>query len=167
MMGGETRELEGNAQLGLGFEAAATAAREQLAAEPGEERFVSAAEGEFYLGAQRLDEYLCATQQGWVVLDMDYRASAGYGRDWRTAIYRQMGRTNEAKREFDTGERFGAAQQLAEKSFRARLIVALHARIEPDVEDFNRAAVAAPMPLAPPVIRTRFASKPRTRASRK
>ncbi|MHC1480984.1 S9 family peptidase [Frateuria aurantia] len=30
-------------------------------------------------------------QQGFVVLDMDYRASAGYGRDWRTAIYRQMG----------------------------------------------------------------------------
>jgi dipeptidyl aminopeptidase/acylaminoacyl peptidase len=26
-----------------------------------------------------------------VVLDMDYRASAGYGRDHRTAIYRQMG----------------------------------------------------------------------------
>jgi len=31
------------------------------------------------------------TSQGYVVLDMDYRASAGYGRDWRTAIYRQMG----------------------------------------------------------------------------
>lgn len=31
------------------------------------------------------------TAQGYVVLDMDYRASAGYGRDWRTAIYRQMG----------------------------------------------------------------------------
>ena len=30
-------------------------------------------------------------QQGYVVLDMDYRASKGYGRDWRTAIYRQMG----------------------------------------------------------------------------
>lgn len=30
-------------------------------------------------------------RQGYVVLDMDYRASAGYGRDWRTAIYRQMG----------------------------------------------------------------------------
>ncbi|MEM6701210.1 MAG: alpha/beta fold hydrolase [Acidobacteriota bacterium] len=30
-------------------------------------------------------------QQGYVVLDLDYRASAGYGRDWRTAIYRQMG----------------------------------------------------------------------------
>ncbi len=29
--------------------------------------------------------------QGYVVLDMDFRASAGYGRDWRTAIYRQMG----------------------------------------------------------------------------
>jgi dipeptidyl aminopeptidase/acylaminoacyl peptidase len=26
-----------------------------------------------------------------VVLDMDYRASEGYGRDWRTAIYRNMG----------------------------------------------------------------------------
>jgi dipeptidyl aminopeptidase/acylaminoacyl peptidase len=30
-------------------------------------------------------------QHGYVVLDMDYRASQGYGRDWRTAIYRQMG----------------------------------------------------------------------------
>ncbi len=29
--------------------------------------------------------------QGYVVLDMDYRASEGYGRAWRTAIYRQMG----------------------------------------------------------------------------
>ncbi|ROQ30737.1 S9 family peptidase [Gallaecimonas pentaromativorans] len=29
--------------------------------------------------------------QGYVVMDMDYRASEGYGRDWRTAIYRQMG----------------------------------------------------------------------------
>jgi dipeptidyl aminopeptidase/acylaminoacyl peptidase len=31
-------------------------------------------------------------EQGYVVLDMDYRASAGYGRDWRTAIYRHMGK---------------------------------------------------------------------------
>ncbi len=31
-------------------------------------------------------------QQGYVVIDMDYRASAGYGRDWRTAIYRHMGK---------------------------------------------------------------------------
>lgn len=30
-------------------------------------------------------------QQGYVVLDMDYRGSKGYGRDWRTAIYRNMG----------------------------------------------------------------------------
>jgi dipeptidyl aminopeptidase/acylaminoacyl peptidase len=29
--------------------------------------------------------------KGYVVLDMDYRASEGYGRDWRTAIYRWMG----------------------------------------------------------------------------
>jgi dipeptidyl aminopeptidase/acylaminoacyl peptidase len=33
--------------------------------------------------------YLAA--QGFTVLDIDYRASAGYGRDWRTAIYRFMG----------------------------------------------------------------------------
>lgn len=30
-------------------------------------------------------------QQGYIVLDMDYRASKGYGAKWRTAIYRQMG----------------------------------------------------------------------------
>jgi dipeptidyl aminopeptidase/acylaminoacyl peptidase len=29
--------------------------------------------------------------KGYFVLDIDYRASAGYGRDWRTAIYRWMG----------------------------------------------------------------------------
>jgi dipeptidyl aminopeptidase/acylaminoacyl peptidase len=29
--------------------------------------------------------------RGYVVLDPDYRASAGYGRDWRAAIYRWMG----------------------------------------------------------------------------
>lgn len=28
---------------------------------------------------------------GYVVLDLDFRASEGYGRDWRTAIYRRMG----------------------------------------------------------------------------
>lgn len=30
-------------------------------------------------------------QHGYVVLDMDYRGSAGYGRNWRTAIYEHMG----------------------------------------------------------------------------
>lgn len=30
-------------------------------------------------------------ERGYVVMDIDYRASEGYGRDWRTAIYRQMG----------------------------------------------------------------------------
>ncbi len=30
-------------------------------------------------------------QHGYVVLDIDYRGSEGYGRDWRTAIYRNMG----------------------------------------------------------------------------
>ncbi len=31
------------------------------------------------------------TEHGYTVLDIDYRGSAGYGRDWRTAIYRHMG----------------------------------------------------------------------------
>jgi dipeptidyl aminopeptidase/acylaminoacyl peptidase len=31
------------------------------------------------------------TDRGYIVLDLDFRASEGYGRDWRTAIYRQMG----------------------------------------------------------------------------
>jgi dipeptidyl aminopeptidase/acylaminoacyl peptidase len=30
-------------------------------------------------------------ERGYLVLDLDYRASAGYGRNWRTAIYRHMG----------------------------------------------------------------------------
>ncbi|MBS0569985.1 MAG: S9 family peptidase [Proteobacteria bacterium] len=30
-------------------------------------------------------------QHGYVVIDLDYRASEGYGRAWRTAIYRDMG----------------------------------------------------------------------------
>jgi len=30
-------------------------------------------------------------EHGYMVLDMDYRASSGYGRDWRTAIYQHMG----------------------------------------------------------------------------
>ncbi len=35
------------------------------------------------------NQYLAS--KGYVVLDLDYRGSAGYGRDWRTAIYRWMG----------------------------------------------------------------------------
>ncbi len=30
-------------------------------------------------------------ERGYLVADVDYRGSAGYGRDWRTAIYRHMG----------------------------------------------------------------------------
>lgn len=31
------------------------------------------------------------TDLGYTVIDVDYRGSSGYGRDWRTAIYRNMG----------------------------------------------------------------------------
>jgi dipeptidyl aminopeptidase/acylaminoacyl peptidase len=43
----------------------------------------------YYFREQMFNNLLA--HEGYVVLDMDYRASAGYGRDWRTAIYRQMG----------------------------------------------------------------------------
>jgi dipeptidyl aminopeptidase/acylaminoacyl peptidase len=43
----------------------------------------------YYFREQMFNSMLA--RKGYVVLDLDYRASAGYGRDWRTAIYRQMG----------------------------------------------------------------------------
>ncbi|MEW9622964.1 S9 family peptidase [Rhodanobacter geophilus] len=43
----------------------------------------------YYVHEQLFNNLL--VQQGYVVLDMDYRGSAGYGRDWRDAIYRNMG----------------------------------------------------------------------------
>lgn len=42
-----------------------------------------------YAREYMFNHYLAS--QGYVVLDIDFRASAGYGRDWRTAIYRWMG----------------------------------------------------------------------------
>jgi len=43
----------------------------------------------YYFREQMFNNLL--VRNGYVVLEPDYRASAGYGRDWRTAIYRQMG----------------------------------------------------------------------------
>jgi dipeptidyl aminopeptidase/acylaminoacyl peptidase len=37
----------------------------------------------------QFNQYLAS--KGYTVVDLDYRGSAGYGRDWRTAIYRYMG----------------------------------------------------------------------------
>src|SRR6266481_5211850 len=64
-MGGETRLLESNAQLGFGF--AQPASTEEVEQAPREERFLSGAEGDFFVGEQGLAEYLDAHQQGWVV----------------------------------------------------------------------------------------------------
>ncbi len=43
----------------------------------------------YYFREQMFNNLLA--HEGYVVIDMDYRASAGYGRDWRTAIYQKMG----------------------------------------------------------------------------
>src|SRR5229473_1053911 len=81
-MGGETRLLESNAQLGFGF--AQPASTEEVEPAPREERFLSGAEGDFFVGEQGLAEYLAANQQGWMVKlkvlvsDLDY--SQFYGR---------------------------------------------------------------------------------------
>ncbi len=42
-----------------------------------------------YAREYMFNQYLAS--KGYVVLDVDYRGSAGYSRDWRTAIYRWMG----------------------------------------------------------------------------
>lgn len=47
-------------------------------------------------------------ERGYMVLDMDYRASAGYGKAWRTAIYRHMGGT-------DLNDQVDGAKWLVEK----------------------------------------------------
>lgn len=46
--------------------------------------------------------------KGYTVLDIDYRASAGYGRDWRTGIYRFMGG-------FDLTDQVDGAAMLVDK----------------------------------------------------
>jgi dipeptidyl aminopeptidase/acylaminoacyl peptidase len=43
----------------------------------------------YYFREQMFNNLLA--QHGYTVISLDYRASLGYGRDWRTAIYRQMG----------------------------------------------------------------------------
>jgi dipeptidyl aminopeptidase/acylaminoacyl peptidase len=45
---------------------------------------------------------------GYTVMDVDYRGSAGYGRDWRTAIYRHMGGK-------DLDDQIDAAKYMVEK----------------------------------------------------
>lgn len=52
--------------------------------------------------------------QGYTVLDVDYRGSAGYGRDWRTAIYGHMGGR-------DLGDYVDAAKWLRETEQCGRL----------------------------------------------
>ncbi|MEC5142644.1 prolyl oligopeptidase family serine peptidase [Chitinophaga sp. 212800010-3] len=48
------------------------------------------------------------TDKGFTVMDIDYRGSAGYGRNWRTGIYRYMGGK-------DLDDEVDAARYLAEK----------------------------------------------------
>ncbi len=43
----------------------------------------------YYFREYMFNHYLAS--KGYTVIDIDYRGSAGYGRDWRTAIYQHMG----------------------------------------------------------------------------
>jgi dipeptidyl aminopeptidase/acylaminoacyl peptidase len=47
-------------------------------------------------------------ENGYTVMDVDYRGSAGYGRDWRTGIYRYMG-------DKDLSDHVDAAKYMVEK----------------------------------------------------
>ncbi|SJZ65211.1 S9 family peptidase [Sediminibacterium ginsengisoli] len=64
-----------------------------------------------YWWSQYFREYMfnnMLADKGYTVLDIDYRASSGYGRDWRTGIYRFMGGK-------DLDDHVDAAKYLVEK----------------------------------------------------
>jgi len=65
-MSGETRQVNSNAQFDLGF-SAPTREVVKIAEPVADERFLTGAEGEFFFGSQRLDEYLNAIALGWVL----------------------------------------------------------------------------------------------------
>jgi len=63
-MGGETHLLESNAQLGFGF--APHASTREVEQAPREERFLSGAEGDFFVGDQGLPSiWLRTNKAGW------------------------------------------------------------------------------------------------------
>jgi dipeptidyl aminopeptidase/acylaminoacyl peptidase len=64
-----------------------------------------------YWWSRYLREYMfnnLLADKGYTVIDIDYRASSGYGRDWRTGIYRWMGGK-------DLSDHVDAAKFLVEK----------------------------------------------------
>ena len=63
-------------------------------------------------------DHLLASE-GYTVLDLDYRGSAGHGRDWRTAIYRHMGGQDlDDDRQMAFGDAFGPIERTAASSAR-------------------------------------------------
>ena len=76
--------------------------------------------------------------RGYVVLDVDYRASSGYGRDWRTAIYRHMG--GKDLEDIVDGAKYLAAKEQVESAAHRRLrrqLWRLH-HADGDVHDARR-----------------------------
>ena len=81
--------------------------------------------------------------RGYVVLDVDYRASSGYGRDWRTAIYRHMG--GKDLEDIVDGAKYlgeGEGRSAADRRLRRQLRRVHH--LDGDVHDARR--VRAPGP---------------------
>ena len=84
-MGGETRLLQSHSQLGFRFRQISCSGEVGQALD--EEQFETDAAGDFYIGDQRLDEYLKANQQGWVIRlkvllsELDYSAFVRLYRD--------------------------------------------------------------------------------------
>jgi dipeptidyl aminopeptidase/acylaminoacyl peptidase len=61
---------------------------------------------DYYFREYMFNNFLA--DHGYTVMEIDYRASAGYGRDWRTAIYRNMG-------DKDLADEVDAAKFMTEK----------------------------------------------------
>ncbi len=67
---------------------------------------------------------------GYIVLDMDYRGSEGYGRDWRNAIYRRMGHARAGglprRRELDGRQQAGRPRARGHLRRQLRRLHGLH-----------------------------------------
>jgi len=89
-MSGVQRQLAGNAQRSLNFGEQVVVAKVVAPDAVGDESFVCGDEGDFYIGEQRLDQYLRHRDQVWVVRLKALLAELNY--EQLTSCYQALGR---------------------------------------------------------------------------